>query len=528
MTRARRRGAVSLRLGLVLTVAAILVFIIIAETTLSFAMNAWQWNANQARLTAIERIIGTDPTRWRNPTWQRQADSALAALNVQAQIVHVSPGSSGRPIYTSAGARALLAVDPSDASQRKRLWGDPSKTALPTFQKLTITEATAGHSASTPIGVALLWFTGPAPGSPSDISWLVAAVAAVLLVLAVAIWFLSRAVLRPLAAMGRAAEAIAGGDLNVHLPPSRAREVAEVGAALEGMSAALRASLDQQAALDEERRRLDEERKLFIGAIAHDLRTPLFMLRGYLKGLESGVAATPEKRAHYLDACRAKADALERLIADLFAFTRLEYLEQEPAREPLELGALLREAVEGVQPLAATKGMTLVLDESPDDGRLVGDGQLLARVVANLLDNALRYTPEGGRISVRWRRDGATLVFTVADTGPGIAPHDLPHLFTPLYRAESSRNRQTGGTGLGLTIARRILRAHGGDLTAANGAAGGAVFTATLPAGRQAIAPAGPTEHEQPAAAAGRHAYGSPVAAADRVDVTPLAGTGGF
>ena len=106
---------------------------------------------------------------------------------------------------------------------------------------------------------------------------------------------------------------------------------------------------------------------------------------------------------------------------------------------------------------------------------------MLTRVVENLLDNALRHTPVGGRIRVEWGREGATLHFTVADSGPGIAGHDLPHLFTPLYRGETSRNRQTGGAGLGLAIARRILRAHGGDLTVANGPVGGAVFTATLP-----------------------------------------------
>jgi len=339
---------------------------------------------------------------------------------------------------------------------------------------------------SPPPGIALLWFTRPAPGSPSPWLWPLTALVAIALTLAAVVWLLGRFVLRPLAAMNRAVEGIAGGDLDVRLPPSPAREVAEIGAALEAMSAALRDALGRQAALE-------EERKLFIGAIAHDLRTPLFMLRGYLKGLESGVAATPEKMAHYVSACRAKADALERLITDLFAYTRLEYLEQEPERAPLELGALLREAVEGAQPLAESKGIALALEAPAEPCPLMGDGQLLARVVENLLDNALRYTPPAGQVRVRWRYEDTGLVFAVADSGPGIAAHDLPHLFTPLYRGETSRNRQTGGAGLGLTIAQRILRAHGGDLTAANGVTGGAVFTATLPAQaiRRALAPAG-------------------------------------
>lgn len=243
--------------------------------------------------------------------------------------------------------------------------------------------------------------------------------------------------------------------------------------ALEAMSVALRNALTRQT-------QLEKDRKLFIGAIAHDLRTPLFMLRGYRYGRESGVAATAEKRAHYISACRAKADALQRLISDLFAYTRLEYLEQEPERVQMDLGALLEGAVEGVQPLAASKGIRLLVDRPGEPCLVIGDAQMLAGVAENLLDNALRHTPEGERITVRWRRQGDCMVTTVTDSGSGIAQQDLPHLFTALYRGETSRNRRTGGAGLGLTIAQRIMRAHGGDLTAASNSTGGAVFTATL------------------------------------------------
>ncbi|MGH2345613.1 MAG: sensor histidine kinase, partial [Chloroflexota bacterium] len=136
----------------------------------------------------------------------------------------------------------------------------------------------------------------------------------------------------------------------------------------------------------------------------------------------------------------------------------------------------------GARPLAAAKHISMTSEEPGKPYPLMGDSHLLARVVENLLDNAVRHTPAGGRIHLHWGRDGDRLYFTVADSGPGIAAHDLPHLFTPLYRGETSRNRQTGGAGLGLAIARRILRAHGGDLTAANASVGGALFTGTLPA----------------------------------------------
>lgn len=317
--------------------------------------------------------------------------------------------------------------------------------------------------------------TLPRSVGPSGCIWAIVELGTFALTLAIVVWLIGPPVLRPLSTLSQAAESIAGGDLDIHLSPSPVREIAEVSAALEGMSAALLAALERQATLEEERR-------LFVSAIAHDLRTPLFMLRGYLRGLERGVAATPEKIAHYVDASREQADALERLISDLFAYTRLEYLEIEPARAPLDLSTLLQQAADDARQAAAAKEIRLTLDMPEAPCFVMGDSYLLTRAVGNLLDNAIRYTPEGGWIGIHCDPREDTLTFAIEDTGPGIAPHDLPHLFTPLYRGEASRSRQTGGAGLGLAIARRIMRTHGGDLTAANSPLGGAIFTATLPA----------------------------------------------
>jgi signal transduction histidine kinase len=292
--------------------------------------------------------------------------------------------------------------------------------------------------------------------------------------LAIVVWLVGLPVLRPLAELSRAAEGIAGGDLEVKLATeSPVREIADVSSAMAGTASALRESLARQSALEEDRR-------LFIAAVAHDLRTPLFMLRGYLKGLELGVAATPEKVAQYVGSCTTQADALERRISDLFAFTRLEYLDQRPERAPLELGDLLEETVQAARRPAAARQVSLIVEGPNYPCRVVGDRRLLVRAVENLLDNAVRHTPEGGRVVVGWSRCAGSVTFTVADTGPGIRPQDLPHLFTPVYRGEASRNRRNGGAGLGLSIARRILRVHDGDLTAANAPCAGAVFTATL------------------------------------------------
>ncbi len=298
--------------------------------------------------------------------------------------------------------------------------------------------------------------------------------ATLLLTMGVVAWLTGQSVLRPLAAMRQAARQIAAGDLEIRLPDPQLREVAAVAEAFGAMGEALRASLERQA-------ELEQQRRLVIGAIAHDLRTPLFSLRGYLEGLERGLASTPEKVARYLAVSRQQADSLERLVADLFTFTRLDYLEETPQRAPVDLAALLTTAVESAQPRAAEKGITLVA-QGPPACALEGDPHLLTRAIENLLDNALRHTPAGGRISVCWERTATGCRFHVVDSGPGIAPADLPRIFDPLYRGETSRNRGTGGAGMGLAIAQRILRAHGGALTAANRPGSGAELMATLPA----------------------------------------------
>jgi len=293
-------------------------------------------------------------------------------------------------------------------------------------------------------------------------------------------WILTRYVLRPLAAMSNAAQQIANGNLEFDLPPSRVKEVANVTSAFHAMGDALRTSLTRQS-------ELEQDRRFFISAIAHDLRTPLFALRGYLAGLAQGLATTPEKAAHYIAVCQEKADVLERLIADLFAYSRLEYLEQAPQRAPMDFCQLIGKATDDIRLAAEARHVSVSVD-GPGDGpsapcEVKADWTLLARALGNLLDNALRYTPDGGAIKVSWRKEGDRVKFAVLDSGPGIAPTDLPNLFTPLYRAETSRNRETGGAGLGLTIARRILQSHGGDLVAANRAEGGAEFTGSFQAG---------------------------------------------
>lgn len=285
---------------------------------------------------------------------------------------------------------------------------------------------------------------------------------------------MGRTVVAPLEAMSEAARRIAGGDLDFELPHTAVREIAEVRAALLALGAELKESVRRQS-------ELEHERRFYIGAIAHDLRTPLFALRGFLTRLEKGLAGSPEKAARYLTICCQKAEHLERLVSDLFAYVKSDVTERKIVKELHDFGPLIRRMTDAYRSLAHAKEAAITEREPGAVCIVEADSHLLERAVGNLLDNALRYTPPGGEIAISWRREAERLTFTVADSGPGIPAKDLPHIFDPFYRAETSRSLETGGAGLGLTIARKIVQAHGGDIAARNRPSGGAEFTGWLP-----------------------------------------------
>ncbi len=243
------------------------------------------------------------------------------------------------------------------------------------------------------------------------------------LLVATTAWFLQRSILTPLDAIGKASKQIEQGILSFSLPSPSTLEMAEVVSAFNAMGQALRDALARQE-------KLEEERRFFISAVVHDLRTPLFSLRGYLEGVEKGVADTPEMITQYLHICREKAEDLEHLITDLFTYTQLEYLDLLPQCEIVDMGVLLQKTVETMRPLAQLAGITVTVKrESPSHSALLAvDRRLLTRALENLLDNAIRYSPQGGSIDITWLRKLERFEFSIADTGPGIAPQEVqPH-----------------------------------------------------------------------------------------------------
>src|SRR5690606_32035918 len=293
----------------------------------------------------IDREIATrltrDAERWTDPAWQ---ESLRAAYGDDADVVLM------------VGEEEIFATGDPMQDRNTRL-----------VREVTVPD-------TDPAQVAWV-YTDPMEGPPRELrQWFVPVllIGALGLTFAAIAWFLRRSVVQPLEAASDAARQVARGELDIALPASRVREVDQLARAFRTMSASLRASLEHRAAME-------QERKLFISAIAHDLRTPLFSLRGSLQGLQQGVARTPEQQRRYLDIALGKADQLERLIADLFTFTRMEYLGDKPEKAPLDLAPFLEDVADGIRPDAGAKEIALSLD-GPDNAPVIqADSHLLGR-----------------------------------------------------------------------------------------------------------------------------------------------------
>ena len=232
-----------------------------------------------------------------------------------------------------------------------------------------------------------------------------------------------------------------------------------------------------------------DRQRTFIADASHELRTPLTLIRADAEVL-SPALTDPEDR-ELADDLIAETDRMNALLSDLLTLARLDAGKLAVERKPFDLANTIAETAERFDARAAAEGKRLEVRLEPEDGELpaIGDARRTEQILVALLDNALRFTPPGGAVTVEGRaRDGQVLA-TVTDTGPGIAPEHLPRVFDRFYRAEAARTRSEsgGGTGLGLSIARDLARAQGGNLTATNirpgEAGGGASFTLALPAG---------------------------------------------
>ena len=236
-------------------------------------------------------------------------------------------------------------------------------------------------------------------------------------------------------------------------------------------------------------------RRDFVANVSHEIRTPLTVLAGFIETMQS-LPLTEAERASHLRLMAAQSARMQALVSDLLTLSRLEGSPAPSLAETVDPTALLAQCEAEARGLSALlhpaqeRPQTLVFGPAPDFA-LAGAAGELRSAAANLINNAVRYTPGGGRIDVRWQRlEGGRASLSVADTGPGIAPEHLPRLTERFYRVDRGRSRETGGTGLGLAIAKHVAQRHGGELRIDSRLGQGSTFSLVLPAQRVRPAPA--------------------------------------
>jgi heavy metal sensor kinase len=279
-------------------------------------------------------------------------------------------------------------------------------------------------------------------------------------------WLLVSNALRPVDAMTGAAAAIGNAaDFTRRLPvPAQQDELRRLAETFNAMLERLEAAFRTQ--------------QQFLADAAHELRTPLTAIRTNLEIWQRGAAHSSAEREAAARAAIRETDRMGRLVADLLFLAR-EDQERPARREPVALDRLLLDVYSLQRPLAEQVALTL---DDFEQVMVEGDPDQLRQLVLNLIDNALRYTPAGGRVTLSLARQGAWATIRVSDTGPGIPPEHLPHLFDRFYRVDDARARHTGGAGLGLAISQQIARAHGGRIEVASEEGRGTTFTVVLPA----------------------------------------------
>jgi signal transduction histidine kinase len=287
-------------------------------------------------------------------------------------------------------------------------------------------------------------------------------------------YLLAASMAQSLSLLRTGARRIAGGDFSARVHLTEVDELSEVAEAFNFMGDELQKSFARQ-------RELEQARRDLIAAVSHDLRTPLTSIRAMIEALADGVVAEPPTVQRYYAVMRSQIDNLSGLINDLFELSQLETGQAQLALEAVNLNDLLSDVLESMQAQAGAKGVSLKGIFYEDLPIIKGEMNKLQRVITNLVQNAIRHTPSGGSISLATQVAPEGVQVEVTDTGEGIAPEDLPHIFEQFFRGEKSRSRETGGAGLGLAIARRIVEAHHGRIWVESRVGQGTRFSFVLP-----------------------------------------------
>lgn len=279
--------------------------------------------------------------------------------------------------------------------------------------------------------------------------------------------FLARSIVRPLRELTQAARDLAGGRLDRRVPVRGRDEVGTLAVAFNEMAARLQEMIERE--------------RLFIANASHELRSPLTSIQLRAEMLREETLP-PERRRRYIEELHHEAQRLHRLAERLLNLSRLNMRPETEALHPVDAVAVARHVVDAFSLRAARKGVTLTLDVPEEPLWILATPEGLQEILMNLVDNALKHTPSGGRVSVRVQAVNGQVQVQVADTGEGIPEADIPHIFEPFYRVDKARSRRQGGSGLGLSIVKRLVDLYGGRIEVQSTLGQGTQFTLIFPA----------------------------------------------
>lgn len=387
---------------------------------------------------------------------RRTADGSLSQPPSAISILRTQPGEAP----TVAGQR-LPAL--SDGLVRVGIAGGLEYAVVPVVRDGAVAELVYAVRPAPPRGffgsiAATFRFLG-------EFWWqfLLAGTLAAMIALSVARW-LARGMTQPLRDMAAAAHRMETGDYTTRVHTRSRDEVGQLAAAFNRMSAELQ--------------NLEQSRRDLVANVSHELKTPIAAIRAHLENLLDGVER-PDP--HTLQVMLGQTERLGRLIEQLLELSRLESGELPLRREDLPLAPLVMQVLSEIEVARRDRGVAVESDLPEDLPAVDADRERVHQVLFNLLDNAVRFTPSGGAVTVSAHRHNGSVEVRVADTGAGIRPEHLPRLFERFYRADSARSREDGGTGIGLAIARSVVEAHGGHIHAESELGRGSVFTFDLP-----------------------------------------------
>ena len=412
------------------------------------ATNQFERDVEEARAARIEQMITqyyAASRGWGGLQPAIEQASSLYGVNI---VVKDSSGNVIADSRAASGSNDAAAMEEKYSLPVLSRGREVGTVAMaPSVAPLEVPEPSVSILASA-LNRSLLW-TGLAAG-----------LAGVLLVS-----LLSRRVLAPARALGSAASLLGQGDLSQRVSTQGRDEIADLGRTFNSMA--------------EDLEHAEQQRRSLMADVAHELRTPLSNIQGYLEAVRDGLMQ-PDNRT--IDTIHQQVLHLTFLVEDLRLLALADAGALRLDREPDSLEQALNKSIEAVQPRAESRSVTLSLDIPPDFPLVEMDRTRIAQVVGNLLENAISHTPEGGLVSVTsevttngWAR------VSVADTGAGIPADDLPLVFERFYRVDPSRTRSTGGAGLGLTIAKQLVEAHGGSIHAESEPGKGSRFVFELP-----------------------------------------------